>query len=260
MGTQSKSEQSILPPFLDIHAHFLPGVDDGPTSLQETIRMLRLAHLHGTRGIVATPHMFFELFGNYDVAAIKNVFDETASQLNESADRPELAFLQEIDLYLGAENYASPEFLKALDSGGVITLNGSRHLLVEFPLLLPASQILAILDRVLDRGLVPVIAHVERYMAVQHNPDVIARFMEMGCLPQVNADSFAEVFWSTTRRTVKALLDRDVVYVIASDGHSALRRPPDLSSAFDRLARKLPADRLHAMFVKHPALLVSTAS
>lgn len=247
------------PHLIDIHTHFLPGVDDGPRDIEETIQMLRVAHSAGTRGLVATPHMFFDLFGNYDVAEINDEFARTIVQLRALSDMPGNEFLKELELYLGAENYASPEFLEALERGDYITLNGSRHLLVEFPPILPKAQILATLENVLMQGLTPVVAHVERYAAVQRAPGFVGRLLEMGCLTQINAESLSGSFWSPLRRTSQALLDRDMITVIASDGHGAMRRPPVLKGAYSKLRQKQPEEWVNHLFVDNPRWLVGRA-
>ena len=116
--------------FVDVHTHILPEVDDGAASIDETIAMLRIAYDGGTRKIVATPHMFLYLFGNDDVVQVQNSFQQLMLDLHSRVDL--FPFLEEMKCYLGSENYVSPEFLEALAQGCVLSLNGSRYLLVEF--------------------------------------------------------------------------------------------------------------------------------
>jgi|JYMV01.1.fsa_nt_gi protein-tyrosine phosphatase len=175
--------------FVDIHTHILPGVDDGAQSLEDTLVMLRIAYDSGTRRMVATPHMFLDLFNNNDFLEIRDRFEALIRDLNSYQEKQ--PHIKEMDLYLGAENYASPEFLEALGQGCVLTLNGSRYLLVEVSPALPMSQIGVIMENVLAADYTPVIAHVERYAAVQQDPSQMERLRNLGCVLQVNARSLA---------------------------------------------------------------------
>ena len=172
---------------VDIHSHLLPGVDDGAVSVDETIAMLQMAYDAGTRKIIATPHMFHALFHNNDFVQILDRFEQLQSDLRSCQDA--FPFLQNMHLYSGAENFASPEFLTALDQGCVLTLNGSRYLLVEFSPVLPLSQLQSVLEKVVATGYTPVIAHPERYGAIQKEPLRVEQFERMGCVIQLNADS-----------------------------------------------------------------------
>lgn len=97
--------------FVDIHTHILPGVDDGAQSLEDTLVMLRIAYDSGTRRMVATPHMFLDLFNNNDFLEIRDRFEALIRDLNSYQEKQ--PHIKEMDLYLGAENYASPEFLES---------------------------------------------------------------------------------------------------------------------------------------------------
>ena len=99
---------------------------------------------------MATPHMFFDLFRNNDFVEIRDRFDQLTSDLNSYQDK--FPFLKEIQVYPGAENYASAEFLEALDQGCVLALNGSRYPLIEVSLMLPFSQIESVIQRVFAAG------------------------------------------------------------------------------------------------------------
>ena len=163
---------------VDIHSHVLPGVDDGAVSVDETIAMLRIAYDAGTRKIVATPHMFLDFFHNNDFVQVLDRFEQLKSDLESCQDA--FPFLQEMHPYSGAENFASPEFLTALEQGCVLTLNGSRYLLVEFPPVLPFRQIQIVIDKVVATGYTPVIAHPERYGAIQKDALRVEQFRADG--------------------------------------------------------------------------------
>ena len=219
--------------FVDVHTHILPEVDDGAASIDETIAMLRIAYDGGTRKIVATPHMFLDLFGNDDVVQVQNSFQQLMLDLHSRVDL--FPFLEEMKCYLGSENYVSPEFLEALEQGCVLSLNGSRYLLVEFYPLFPFRQIEQVVQRVFGAGYTPVLAHPERYAAIQDDPLRIEQFWDMGVVTQLNASSLLMGEGSRTKECAEQLLREGLVDVIASDGHRPQWRPPNLERVFGLL-------------------------
>lgn len=240
--------------FVDIHTHLLPGVDDGAASTDEAVGMLKLAYEAGTRKIVATPHMFFEMFGNFDFVAIRDRFDVFVGELDEY--REKLPFLNEMQVYLGAENYASPELFEALEQGCVLSLNGSRYLLVEVPILLPFSQIENVVARVFAAGYTPVLAHAERYGGVQEDPSRLVPFWERGGVVQVNGDSLLGGWGSKAQKSARKLLAEGIVDVIASDGHRLARRTPALDKALRWLESQFGEEDVQAWLSENPGALV----
>lgn len=243
--------------FVDIHCHVLPGVDDGPASIQETIALLKKAHQHGTRWVAATPHLFHEAFGNRDTAKMREHFQQTQSRLIRLATRSGHEFLKEIRLFPGAENCVGLPFLEALERRDLQTLNDSRYLLVEFPLSLPGRHFLPTLRRILNAGYVPVIAHIERYRALHDDADLIRTALEDGCLTQINASSLNGRFWEGGRGTVWRWLKQDLVSVVASDGHNSVQRSPALDEAHEKAVARFSAEEAEAWFVSNPRWILS---
>ena len=244
--------------FVDIHTHILPGVDDGAATVDETIAMLNLAHAAGTRKIVATPHMFYDLFQNNDFVEIQYRFDELQSELK--ANQQTFPFLSEIAIFPGAENYASPEFLEALELGWVLTLNGSRYLLVEVPFMMPFGQIRKLVQRVFLAGYTPVLAHVERYGAVQEDSGRLAQLRQDGLVVQVNGESLWGASGSRAEECIRTLLAEDLVDVIASDGHRANSRTPQLQAAFQQLKEKFGKEHLMKWMGENPGMILANRS
>ncbi|MDA2932704.1 hypothetical protein MYX82_00010 [Acidobacteria bacterium AH-259-D05] len=241
--------------FIDIHTHILPGVDDGAGSIDETLAMLRIAYDSGTRKMVATPHMFMHLFHNNDFVEIRDRFEQFKLDLDSYQDK--FPYLREIDLYLGAENYACPEFLEALDQGCVLTLNGSRYLLVEVFPMFPFGQMKAVIEKIFSAGYMPVIAHAERYAAIQEDPLRMEPLWQQGCVVQVNARSVTGASGSRVKKCADKLLGEGLVDVIATDGHRPGWRPPDLQGVFRKLEQKYGQDEVKGWMVGNPGLILA---
>lgn len=237
--------------FADVHVHLLPGLDDGPATVDEAVGMLRAAHGTGTRVLVATPHMFLPTFGNFDSETVRRAFAEFIAALDGYREREEFVFLDELDLCLGAENYISTEFLRALDEGRVITLNDGCHLLIEFPLVFAFEMALSAIDRIRAAGFTPVLAHVERYAFLQRDPARLEAFRERGALAQLNAGTLVGDEEVGIVHLARDLVRLGQIDLIASDAHGVHRRRPDLSRVAERLSGSQSTDAA-ALLWKNP--------
>ena len=241
--------------FVDIHSHLIPGLDDGSTSLFETIEMLRHAYDRDTRSLVATPHMFAS-FGNTEPLLVYDTYVAMVKRLQRVSKGHGQEFLREMAIYLGAENFVSPEFLEALKKRDVLTLNGSRYLLVEFPPYLPFVTAESAVDRILEIGLIPVLAHVERYGFLDRNPGRLARLKKKCCVVQVNAESIVDFKGRGLSKAVIPFFEHRLVDIVASDGHDVHSRPPSLDAAYGTLAAAYPEPAVAAWMWENPARIL----
>lgn len=241
--------------FVDIHTHLIPELDDGSTSLFETIEMLRYAYDRGTRAMVATPHVFHS-FGNKEPVPIYDAFVSMVRRLQRLGAGNENEFIREFALYLGSENLVSPEFLEYLERREVLTLNGSRYLLIEFPPFLSAEAAESAVEKVLEVGLIPVLAHVERYGFLLRKPRRLAELKQKGCVVQVNADSVVDTRGRAVARPVMPLFENRLVDLISSDGHDVHSRPPDLEQAYESLSSVFPEASVAAWMWENPARIL----
>jgi len=246
--------------FADIHTHFIPGVDDGASSLDETIEMLRLAYNSGTRSMVATPHMFLDMFPGNSKVAINDRFAATIAELRQRSEQPDCAFIREMELTLGAEHYGSAEFVQALHEACVLPINGSRYLLVEFSPFLPWGMLEVVINRVLQSGYFPVVAHTERITGIQDKPSRAENLVRIGCVIQVNAESFLDGAEGKVRKTAHTLAREELMHVVASDGHRPKRRPPLLLEASQRLLQKYSPEQVEAWLWHNPRSIIKNES
>jgi protein-tyrosine phosphatase len=218
--------------------------------------MLRRAHANGTREMVATPHMFLDLFNNSDPEKVKRQFGETISELDSLGTLPENGFLADMTFYPGAENFICREFLDALEARRVLTLNDSRYILVESPPYLSVIQMRYAMDRVIAANLTPIIAHPERYAAFQEKPARIIEFLEKGCIIQVNGGSILGIYGRKAKKASWALLKEDLVHIIASDNHGSAGRTHDLGSVYSELQGSFKKERLKLLLSVNPGSIV----
>lgn len=244
--------------FVDLHVHFLPGVDDGPATLEDTVAMLRLAHRGGTRVVVATSHLYSPAFPEVSPSRLRTVFVDTVQQLRALSNQAETSFLSDMTFYLGAEHYLSPELLAALDTREILPVGASEYLLVEFPHGLPLSAMLAAARRIRAAGLVPMLAHVERYEAFRKRPRELEALLALGCVAQVNGRGLAGGRGRRDRSLIRLLLERGLAQVVASDGHDAGPRPPVLEPAVSHLQRRFSDDSVTSWVSRNPKRILAS--
>jgi protein-tyrosine phosphatase len=207
---------------VDLHCHLLPGIDDGPETLDDAISLARHAVASGIVKSVVTPHILPDRYNN-TLAGIR----EAAARF-----RAELA-ARSISLELGyaAEIRVGPEIISLVEEDQLPTLgsiDGHRIVLLEFhdKYLLPGSD--KLVSWLLRRKIRPLIAHPERNREVIRDVNAIAPFVQAGCWLQVTAGSVCGVFGPRCQERARELLERGWVRVLATDAHATPTRMPEL--------------------------------
>ena len=207
---------------IDLHAHIVPGVDDGAKSFEESLKMLQVAESDGIEAIVATPHVFS---AHNTIKDIEKIIEQTR-QFLERLNRCQV----NLRVLQGAEVFFATNVMEYLKKyGEVLALNGSSYFLLEFPFefIFPGTR--DFIFNVLAEGWIPIIVHPERNKAIQRNPGILYDLVKTGALIQVNAGSLRGIFGNEAQAAAFHLLHHNLVHVIASDAHSPKHRAPELS-------------------------------
>lgn len=218
---------------LDLHCHILPGLDDGAADPGVALEMAAMALASGVTHIFATPHCNTrnEQKNFYGPELIHAFHD-----LQKLLDQEGLP----LKILSGAEVLARGQFDEHLAAGDFMTLNGSRYLLVEFYFNESPDFIDRCLRAVDAQGLVPVVAHPERYYCVQRSPELVQIWAEQGRVIQLNKGSLLGDLGPEAYETAALLLRRGAVSVIASDAHHFRYRTPHMGPLLECLARRFP--------------------
>ena len=212
----------------DLHAHILPGVDDGARTPEETLEMSRAAARCGTKAVLATPHRK-DVTENWSVDHLNRLIDEINAQNREQG--------VDLSLLLGMENHLSPDLPNEIEAGRALTMNNSRYILVEMPFFGRPDWVEDTLSRIQIQGLTPVLAHPERIEAFQQDPDLLATFIERGMLSQITAGSVVGTWGEQVKRFTHELLRSRMAHVMASDTHAPTgRRSPNLGIGIETAA------------------------
>jgi len=229
---------------IDLHTHILPGIDDGSDSMEETLRMIELAVESGTKEIVATPHCNIPgLYDNYYGEWYDELFDSTKRIIEENFD---------ITVYPGMEVFLTYDTDNLIDEGNVITINQSRYMLVEFGFGENEDFAFMMLDKILKKGLVPILAHVERFRFIQRHPELVSKLIDKGVVIQVNKGSFVGHFGKKEQQTAYYLLRHKLIHFIASDAHGSNYRTPYMKDIFNSLKMDSSEEYLRLLFEENP--------
>lgn len=215
---------------IDLHSHVLPGIDDGAADLAQALEMARIAEADGIAVMACTPHI------------TPGVFDNSGFRIRAATEalQEELAAAGiGLRLVAGADVHLVPDLAAGLLRGDVLSLGGSRYLLLEPPHHVPPPRFEDTVFELMGAGYVPVITHPERLLWIDSRLDVMQRLVEVGALMQVTAGSLTGRFGRRARHWAERLLEAGMVHVLATDAHDARRRPPHL----DR-ARAIAAERV----------------
>lgn len=210
---------------IDIHCHYLPGVDDGPVDMEESIALLNLANKNGITEVILTPHIHLGVFDN-NTTCLLNAFNLLLKQVT--------ACSIPIKLHLGAEVRVSPDIMPLIEQRLLPFIGcwyGSDVLLLEMPHSHVPKGIDNLVMWLAKRNVMTVIAHPERNRELQRNPNLLNALIQKGCLFQLTASSLLGHFGDAARLFAHTLLEKEVFQFMASDAHSIKRRPPLLNEA-----------------------------
>lgn len=234
---------------IDVHCHLLPGIDDGPETLEQSLALASIAVADGIQKSIVTPHIHPGRYENErhritrEVAAFRQALDAHHIPL-------EIGFAAEVRI--------GPEIMPMLEERVIPflgKLEGDDILLLE----MPHSHIPVGSEKFtawcLERNIRPLIAHPERNRDVMRSLDKLAPFVEQGCLLQLTAQSVAGGFGDRAHERAIEMLERGWVSVLGSDAHNEQYRPPVLSAGRDAAAAIVGEASARAMVEDLPAAI-----
>jgi len=220
----------------DFHTHCLPGIDDGADTAETSAEMLSWLWAEGIDLVACTPHY-------YPIEESKETFLHAR---DEAVERLVLFLAQDVDagdlpkLVLGAEVYLA----RGLASEDIsdLTYTRTNHILLELPYTRYDAWMTEEIWNISRKNhLVPVLAHLDRYLSSLRR-EYIEDLLEIpGIVVQINAEAF---FDHDTVRFVQKLAEREIPVVLGSDAHNLTNRSPDFSEAYRYLTKKKAGEKL----------------
>lgn len=213
----------------EMHCHILPNVDDGSKSVKMSLEMIEKLKAQGADTIVLTPHYYSNTISLEDFLKKR---DTAFSNLTEAL--PENSPL----LIPAAEVYIS-DYLFNYENLDSLCIGKSRYVLMEHRFTCDfGSDTMGRLNNLeCDYRIKPVLAHIERYDALMDDQGLLEEYIDMGCLTQVNINSFADAHKKTRKKLFK-YLEHGLIHLIGSDCHNTDRRPPDYEKGVNEIIKK----------------------
>ena len=208
---------------IDFHSHILPGIDDGSRNLEQSIAIVNEAKEAGFTKIISTSH-YMENYYECNEKNRKELLEQVQKNVNG------------IELCLGNEIYITNNIIELLQNGQASSINGTKYVLFEFPLITtrPMND-KEVIYRLVENGYIPIIAHPERYPFIQENPDYLFELEEMGALFQSNYGSIIGMYGLKAKKTLKILLKNNLISFFGSDAH----RPEQVYNKMPKIIKKL---------------------
>ena len=231
--------------FLDVHAHILPDVDDGARDMETAIKLLKMLKEQGVTHVIATPHFYPDT---------DNVEEFTEKVMSAYYDlKNEVRYKELPDIYLGCEL----RYFNGMGKSSAIkqfAISGTNYLLLELPYGAPITK--TVLQDIMDigerQGLVPILAHIERYSKVPGFKKLLKLISDGYAIAHVNAGGVVSKDYA---RICEKIIKGGYVSYMASDTHSPKHRPPQFKEAFEKITDRLGKSTLNRLIIKSNRLL-----
>jgi len=240
-------DKKQMGPYIDIHSHILPQIDDGAENFDVSMEMLRIAHADGIKNIILTPH---HKPGHHNASREK--IYSLASQLRQGMEKEGMG----IRLFPGNEFYYHEGMFRELEEGRACTMAGSSYILVEFGPMERFSYIRNGLYEALAHGYRPILAHVERYNSILGKPELVEELAHLGGYIQANAGSIMGKAGFSVKQFTRHLLKERLVHFVATDAHNADRRKPELAACGSYIGRKYGEGYAAALLYQNPVHVI----
>ncbi|MDQ3031692.1 MAG: protein tyrosine phosphatase [Myxococcota bacterium] len=232
--------------YVDLHCHYLPGIDDGVRTADEGLRVLAGLHDLGWARVIATPHIRTAMFDNR-APGLRRAFDEMAEIVAGAERMPELG--------LSAEHYCDDVFWDLFMRGEALPYPGGKAALVEFHYESWPRNVERRFFEMQVRGVRPVIAHPERYQALFRSTDPLDPMLDVGALTLLDVMSLAGRYGERPRRTAERMLEEGAYDAACTDAH----RPDDVAiveRALERLRELVGAEETELLLGEHPRAIL----
>lgn len=212
---------------IDFHSHVLPGIDDGSSSVEESLEMLHMAKNQGVNTMLATPHFYAQdvSVGRF-LEKRKKSYDSLRQYMDDS-NCPDIVLGAEVCYFRGIGRAREIEKL---------CIEGTRVIMVELPFRQWDKEVLQDIKELLENQNISVmLAHIERFYAYQRRKKIWNAVLDLPVIFQFNAEFFEN---RKKKKLVKKLIENDKPVVMGSDSHNTDLRKPNLDSGYSFIEKK----------------------
>jgi protein-tyrosine phosphatase len=246
---RSRLQQFGAAACVDIHCHCLPGLDDGPVTMSDSVSLCRKLVEDGIGVAVATPHLFGGFKDCNEAAKVR----EAVCLLNETLKNDGVP----LNVLAGSEVQVDERLWRFMKEGRIMTLaDGGRYILLELPFQV-SVDIIPLLTEIASAGVQCIISHVERIAPFAAPRSTLMAWIERGAHLQITASSLMGDFGRRVQSLAWSFLESGWATLVATDSHDLDHRRPRMRAAFDRVAARLGKDVAHMVCIENPSRVVS---
>ena len=193
----------------DIHSHFIPGIDDGAKTIEDSIQMITEMYNLGYKKVITTPHIMGDFYKNTPEIILAGLKKVRAAL--KAANIP-------IEVEAAAEYYIDFDFERKLDEGKLLTF-GDNYLLFEISYLNPPDNLYHIIFKMHTLGYKPILAHPERYNYFHTDFGKYENFIDKGVLLQMNINSLTGFYSISTKKIAEQMINKNMISFLGTDCH-----------------------------------------
>lgn len=225
---------------VDLHCHILPGLDDGPDNMDESLEMAETAIADGITHIVATPHSNDSY--RFDFVQVRRLRAELQRRVGNR-----------LKIAAGCDFHLSPENVALLrKQPRQYCINQRDYLLLEFNEVSIPPPVDTTLHEMQLSGLRLIVTHPERNAILRAHPERLREWVRRGCFAQVTGGAVTGVFGPTAQQLALQWIREGLIHFVASDAHNNDVRPLRLQPAYDLVAERLGEGKARFLFLENP--------
>lgn len=231
---------------VDTHSHLLWNVDDGPKDKEQALRVVEQVVKAGITDIISTSHFMHPQF-HVDVAATAKGIQQLQEELIKNQLR--------LTIHVGHEVRLHDKLLSYYSMQQIYTLANSNYLLIELPSYSVPHYTIKIIQLLLEKGIIPIIAHPERNKVFQENPTKLERLVHAGATTQLTAGSLTGQFGRAVQKFALNLVKANLVHTYGSDVHNDTARPYLFNEGLYYLEKKKEGEAAHILLENNRRIL-----
>lgn len=194
---------------VDMHSHIIPGIDDGPKTIEESIVLVEAMKAMGFKSLITTPHIRSDHYPNTTETINKGLNELQAALKEKNIHFP---------IKAAAEYFVDSSFVELLGKEPLLTVF-DKHILIEFSFVFEPTKLFEIIFKIQTAGYVPIIAHAERYTYYHASIETLKQLRERGCLLQLNLISLSGYYSRKVKYAAEVLLKNKLYDFCGSDIH-----------------------------------------
>lgn len=232
---KKKTEEKLTSPVslgvlgCDVHSHFIPGIDDGAQTLEDSITLISFFYEWGYKKVITTPHIMSDSYKNSPEIILGGL-----AKVREAIKQQGIP----IEVEAAAEYYMDYELEKKIDEKSLLTF-GKNYVLFELSFVLPPDNLYHLIFKMLTNGYRPILAHPERYNFWHNDFEVYEQLIDKGALLQLNINSLTGYYSPAVKKVAEEMIDKNMISLLGSDchhvGHINLMKQVVFEKSLDKL-------------------------